>query len=397
MSTKTCYCSHCGEIIQIPDNLAGTNGFCPSCGQQVLLKSAAAPQPSGQTNDSPKFFLFIDNQQHGPYSEANLYEHLKAGQITPETLVWWEGKQGWEPLSQQTELNLGLTSSLRESGLAPTAVAPERPMAMESPGDGRVDGVAGNTDEQDDLAETGGENTHDNSTTCQTCGKTFKSEKKLLKHQLKKGHGDFDEEDDEEDNEEDNEENSSDLQYLVWDFLKSVGSLALSVFVLIFGFYYLFFAEGCAVKKEMADFKQRLETIVLPAEEDFLDTLATVPRIDHSLLPVEYGEFGGGAMRTIYAAAGDFSDAKRTAFGSWKELYKTDEVLKLFNQYSGPSGQHARDWRVWKDMHFSGGPTKRKLDTEILEKLRVYKREREMVLDELDNTFQEYGLGPLIQ
>jgi DNA-directed RNA polymerase subunit RPC12/RpoP len=391
MSTKTCYCSHCGEIIQIPDNLAGTNGFCPSCGQQVLLKSAAAPQPSGQTNDSPKFFLFIDNQQHGPYSEANLYEHLKAGQITPETLVWWEGKQGWEPLSQQTELNLGLTSSLRESGLAPTAVAPERPMAMESPGDGRVDGVAGNTDEQGDLAETGGENTHDNSTTCQTCGKTFKSEKKLLKHQLKKGHGDYDEEDDEEDD----EENSSDLQYLVWDFLKSVGSLALGVFVLVFGFYYLFFAEGCAVKKEMADFKQRLETIVLPAEEDFLDTIATVPRINHSLFPVEYGEFGGDAMRTIDAAADAYYDAAKLLN---KPGYKTDKVRKLYNKYKGPSGKHARDWGVWKNMHGTGfGRNKRQLDTEILEKLRVYKREREMVLDELDNTFQENGLGPLIQ
>ena len=46
MSTKTCYCVHCGEIIQFPDNLAGTNGFCPSCGQQVLLQSAVAPVAS---------------------------------------------------------------------------------------------------------------------------------------------------------------------------------------------------------------------------------------------------------------------------------------------------------------------------------------------------------------
>ena len=51
MSTQTCYCVHCGEIIQFPDNLAGTNGFCPSCGQPVLLQSAvttAAPQISSE-------------------------------------------------------------------------------------------------------------------------------------------------------------------------------------------------------------------------------------------------------------------------------------------------------------------------------------------------------------
>lgn len=168
MSELQQFCMSCGGAISFDISQAGTSIFCLHCGQKVQLKSDSAtpPEPSQSPpppaiNDTPEeIFLFIDNQQHGPYSEANLYEDLKAGHITPETLVWWEGKQGWEPLSQQTELNLGLTSSLRESGLAPTAVAPEeydsfhargcRPMAMESPGDGRVDGVAGNTDEQDD-------------------------------------------------------------------------------------------------------------------------------------------------------------------------------------------------------------------------------------------------------
>ena len=49
MSTQTCKCSHCGFAIAFLDNLAGTNGFCPSCGQQVLLQSAvttAASKPA---------------------------------------------------------------------------------------------------------------------------------------------------------------------------------------------------------------------------------------------------------------------------------------------------------------------------------------------------------------
>ena len=69
MSTQTCKCSHCGFAISFPDNLAGTNGFCPSCGQQVLLQSAvttAAPQissepvPSTTPSQSKKAEKFSD-------------------------------------------------------------------------------------------------------------------------------------------------------------------------------------------------------------------------------------------------------------------------------------------------------------------------------------------------
>jgi len=118
MSELQQFCMSCGGGISYTADQAGTSIFCMHCGQKVQLKSDSAtpPEPSQSPpppaiNDTPEeFFLFIDNQQHGPYSEANLSEYLKAGQITPETLVWWEGKEGWEPLSQQTELNLGLTS-----------------------------------------------------------------------------------------------------------------------------------------------------------------------------------------------------------------------------------------------------------------------------------------------
>ncbi len=51
MSTQTCKCSHCGFAISFPDNLAGTNGFCPSCGQQVPLQNVVttvAPQASSR-------------------------------------------------------------------------------------------------------------------------------------------------------------------------------------------------------------------------------------------------------------------------------------------------------------------------------------------------------------
>ena len=136
MSELQQFCVKCGGAISFDISQAGTSIFCLHCGQQVQLKSDSAthPEPSQSSppppaiNDTPEeIFLLIDNQQHGPYSEANLSEYLKAGQVTPETLVWWEGKEGWEPLSQQTELNLGFNSSSRGSDLAPTDIAPECP------------------------------------------------------------------------------------------------------------------------------------------------------------------------------------------------------------------------------------------------------------------------------
>jgi hypothetical protein len=39
-------------------------------------------------------------EQHGPYSEANAREMLAAGQLLPTDLAWYDGADGWKPLSE---------------------------------------------------------------------------------------------------------------------------------------------------------------------------------------------------------------------------------------------------------------------------------------------------------
>jgi hypothetical protein len=63
-----------------------------------------------------QIYLFRDNQQIGPFSEAEVRAQLASGAITRETLVWWDGQADWQQLGQTT---LG-TASATPGGFAPT-------------------------------------------------------------------------------------------------------------------------------------------------------------------------------------------------------------------------------------------------------------------------------------
>lgn len=47
-----------------------------------------------------QYFIHHDNQQIGPVTEAEVKAKLAAGEISLQDHVWWEGQQGWTPLSQ---------------------------------------------------------------------------------------------------------------------------------------------------------------------------------------------------------------------------------------------------------------------------------------------------------
>jgi hypothetical protein len=47
-----------------------------------------------------KIFVLRDNQQTGPFTEANARTQLASGTISGSTLVWWEGLPEWQPLSR---------------------------------------------------------------------------------------------------------------------------------------------------------------------------------------------------------------------------------------------------------------------------------------------------------
>lgn len=47
-----------------------------------------------------QFFLLINNQQRGPYNDAQIREFLAQGHLTLDSQVWPEGAAGWMPLRQ---------------------------------------------------------------------------------------------------------------------------------------------------------------------------------------------------------------------------------------------------------------------------------------------------------
>lgn len=62
---------------------------------------AAVPPP---LPTSGNYFAAIGGVQSGPFPLSDLQARIRAGQITPQTLVWKEGMAGWLPAGQVAEL-----------------------------------------------------------------------------------------------------------------------------------------------------------------------------------------------------------------------------------------------------------------------------------------------------
>jgi DNA-directed RNA polymerase subunit RPC12/RpoP len=154
MSELQQFCVKCGGAISFDISQAGTSIFCLHCGQKVQLKSDSAtpPEPSQSSpplpaiNDTPEeIFLLIDNQQHGPHSEATLSDYLKAGQVAPDALAWHEGAEGWKPLSEV----LGAAAQPPATPLSPPAGGiPKRTMAGTAPAEEKPEDSEGGDPDQ---------------------------------------------------------------------------------------------------------------------------------------------------------------------------------------------------------------------------------------------------------
>jgi membrane protease subunit (stomatin/prohibitin family) len=59
-------------------------------GQGQAGRAAPPPMPRG-----PEFYTATDGQQAGPFDAAALREHIQAGRVTKDTLVWTEGMAEW--------------------------------------------------------------------------------------------------------------------------------------------------------------------------------------------------------------------------------------------------------------------------------------------------------------
>jgi hypothetical protein len=49
-----------------------------------------------------QIYTYRDNQQLGPFTEADIKDKLASGAISLQDNVWWEGQAGWTPLGQSS-------------------------------------------------------------------------------------------------------------------------------------------------------------------------------------------------------------------------------------------------------------------------------------------------------
>jgi len=102
-------CAGCGA--QVPD---GTK-FCPHCGAAAggaPQQQSAAPQAGG----AAQWYLYINNQNHGPYGTADIINYIKGGRIPAGVYVWREGMQGWQQAGTVSEF-----AAAAQGGGAPPA------------------------------------------------------------------------------------------------------------------------------------------------------------------------------------------------------------------------------------------------------------------------------------
>ena len=72
--------------------------------QQPQQPPATGSTPSGPPPlpTEPKFYAGIDGQRAGPFDASQLREHVQAGRISADTLVWTEGMAEWKAAKDVT-------------------------------------------------------------------------------------------------------------------------------------------------------------------------------------------------------------------------------------------------------------------------------------------------------
>src|ERR1035441_9733430 len=65
-----------------------------------------------------QIYIHRNNQQLGPFTEAEIKAQLASRAISLQDHVWWEGQQGWVPLGQSS---LMATLAPTSPGSAPMA------------------------------------------------------------------------------------------------------------------------------------------------------------------------------------------------------------------------------------------------------------------------------------
>ena len=80
-------------------NMMGNMGGQMNTGVPNQQQAATPPPPPVSM-----YYIFVNNQQLGPFNMQQLADFVRQGQLTPETLVWKQGMPQWAKVSEQQDL-----------------------------------------------------------------------------------------------------------------------------------------------------------------------------------------------------------------------------------------------------------------------------------------------------
>jgi hypothetical protein len=72
-------------------------------------------------SDGQKFYLGINGEQAGPFSEEEVRAKMQAGEVSSESLVWYEGLAEWQPIGSVTYFNPSASAPPAPGDAAPPA------------------------------------------------------------------------------------------------------------------------------------------------------------------------------------------------------------------------------------------------------------------------------------
>jgi predicted Zn finger-like uncharacterized protein len=127
-------CDGCDAKYMISDDKVGPGGVkvrCKKCGHVILVRR---PEPEMETAGgagaglSVEWWVAIADQPVGPVALEVVQHHWDAGEIGPESLVWYAGLAEWSPLGSVPELHAYLSGTLPPPG----PEAPDAPAATDT-------------------------------------------------------------------------------------------------------------------------------------------------------------------------------------------------------------------------------------------------------------------------
>lgn len=95
-------CTHCGH------ELNGNEKFCPNCGQPVDIQTE-------ETVSEQNWYFVENNESKGPFTESQMKEFYDAGRINDLTYVWHDGQSDWESL-KASRLSFGKSQETKVDG-----------------------------------------------------------------------------------------------------------------------------------------------------------------------------------------------------------------------------------------------------------------------------------------